>query len=130
MSERSEYSEWAALREFYLEDSYVLEIVESSSELLFRMELVLREGHPGYHSPRDGEQYCYEAGELKFRGTRDVRWIERNEVLSFDATGKSDLGNIDQLYIEGGRYTAAGDWGRVSFVADSVAVNLQAGTVD
>lgn len=125
MTERSDYWEWPALQEIYLEDSYVLDIREMPGEMTLRMEFVLRPGHPRYHAPRGDEQYCYERGKLTFRGARDIRWLERNEVRSFDATGEKDLGNIDVLHRENGRFQASGDWGRVSFIADDVAVDLE-----
>jgi hypothetical protein len=126
MTERSEYGNWSVLRELYLEDSYVLEIIEGTRDLTFRMEFVLREGHPRYRAPKPNEQYCYERGELTFQDVSELRWLERNDVLSFDATGERDLGNIDQLYREDGRYTASGDWGRVTFRARNVVAQLRA----
>lgn len=125
MSNRSEYGEWPVLEHFYLEDSYVLEIVERSSQLVFRMEFVLREGHPMYRAPAENCQYCYARGELMFRGTADIRWIDRRYVPSFDATGERDLGNIDVLYRENGRFVASGDWGEVSFTAVDIVVTLE-----
>lgn len=124
MSDRSEYSEWPALEHLYLEDSYVLEIVERPRELVFRMEFVLREGHPRYRIPAENYQYCYARGELTFRGTEDIRWFDRRDVTSVDATGERDLGNIDLLYMENGRFAASGDWGRVSLVAGDIIVTL------
>lgn len=124
MSNRSEYSEWHELEHFYLEDSYVLEIVERLTDLVFRMEFVLREGHPRYRPPAESYQYCYARGQLTFRGTADIRWSERRDVTSFDATGEPDLGNMDLLYRESGRFVASGDWGQVSFVAADIVVTL------
>lgn len=124
MTERSVYGNWPALSELYLEDSYVLEILESPSCLIFQMEFVLREGHPKYRAPKQDEQYCYERGKLIFQGIRALRWLERTEVLSFDAKGEHDLGNIDQLYQENGWYMASGDWGEVTFMAQNIEVEM------
>lgn len=128
MSNRSDYSEWSALEHFYLEDSYVLEIVERPTELVFRMEFVLREGHSRYRAPAENYQYCYARGELMFRGTADIGWRERRDVTSFDATGEPDLGNMDLLYQEDGRFVASGDWGQVSFFAAEIVVTLDEAT--
>lgn len=124
MTKRSEYSSWTALRDLYLEDSYVLEIIEDPPDLSFQMEFVLREGHPEYQAPRPNEPYCYRRGTLIFRDLSELRWLARNDVLSFDATGERDLGNIDQLYCEDGYYTASGDWGRVTFRAQQVLIKM------
>ena len=125
MTERSNYWDWPVLQEIYLEDSYVLGIRETPGQLTFQMEFVLRHGHPRYRPPRADEQYCYERGELTFRGARDAHWLERNEVRSIDATGESDLGNIDVLQCANGRFEASGDWGHVDLIADDVTVELE-----
>ena len=126
MNERSDYWDWAGLGEVYLEDSFVLDIEESAGELRFRMEIVLREGHPAFKDPPALEQYCFAPGTLVFHGTKDILWSERNEVKSVDAAGESDLGNIDQLYLEEGRYHLKGDWGVVMLSAEAVELLLEA----
>lgn len=124
MTERSDYWDWAGFGEVYLEDSFVLDIEESAGELRFRMEVVLREGHPAFKDPPPHEQYCFAPGTLAFRGAKDILWSERNEVKSVDASGESDLGNIDQLYLEKGRYHLSGDWGRLALYSEGVELVL------
>jgi hypothetical protein len=108
----------------YLEDSYVLSIEESPSEVIFRMEFVLRESHPAYRAPQAGEQYCYRRGALTFRDLRDVQWTSRKAAVTTDAMGEVDLGNIDALSRNGTRYSIEGDWGRAVIDADSVTASL------
>lgn len=97
----------------YLEDSYVLGIDEPPQALIFRVEFVLTESHPDYRPPREGEQYCYVAGSLTFEHPDKIEWLERSQQVYTDASGEEDLGNIDFLVSEDGRWRAGGDWGEV-----------------
>lgn len=113
MSKR-QYYELSDLEEVYLEDSYVLNIEETSSLVEFSIEVVLREGHPRYHSPLPGEQYCYEKAKLRFPNPTKVTWSGREKAHAFaDASGKTDYGNIDEFLVEEGNFHLAGDWGSV-----------------
>ena len=60
-----------------------------------------------------GEQYCYAYGALVFSDVAHTKWLERSTQRYVDATGETDLGNIDSLTSVDGRYEVAGDWGRV-----------------
>jgi hypothetical protein len=62
----------------------VLDIREMPGEVTLRIEFVLRPGHPRYHAPRGA--ILLRAREADVRGARYIRWLERNEVRSFDAT--------------------------------------------
>ena len=118
------YGNWTGFAQVYLEDSYVLEIMETKDTLEFDMELVLREGHPAYTVPGAEEQYCYKRGKVVFRGVRDVSWHERKDVVSWDARGERDLGNIDVLCLDEGWFRLQGDWGRVRLHATEVGLEL------
>jgi hypothetical protein len=109
----TEYAELPGLSDLYLEDSYVLDIVESAGRLTFSMLAVLTPEHPAYHDPRPGEQYCYAGGALVFSDVAHIDWLERSTQRYVDATGEIDLGNIDSLTTTDGMYEVAGDWGRV-----------------
>lgn len=97
----------------YLEDSYVLEIIEQPEFLRFRMEFVLTEAHQRYRQPRQGEQYCYVTGSLLFDEPVKVDWLDRDFQTFTDATGEADLGNIDYLIKEDDHWRTGGDWGEV-----------------
>lgn len=107
------YDDLPDLAGIYLEDSYVLDITENPGTLTFRMELVLTERHPSYHPPQPGEQYCYARGSLRFEDATGIEWLERSPHVYTDAGGEEDLGNIDHLTSEDGRWRAGGDWGSV-----------------
>lgn len=110
---RSSYLTITSIADLYLEESYVLDIVESASELVFVLEAVLTSSHPGYGTPAAGERYCYRDGVLVFAEVDRVEWAERSFRRSEDASGTTDLGNIDSLSSEDGVYSVEGDWGAV-----------------
>lgn len=109
----TDYSTIQSLAGLYLEDSYVLDIVERGSDLTFHIDAVLTESDPRFTPPKPGEQYCYLTGWLVFRDTRVIEWIDRTTTRFRDANNEEDLGNIDFLTVEGTCYHAGGDWGEV-----------------
>ena len=109
----SDYTQFSNLSGVYLEDSYVLAISELPRQLLFRMEAVLTPENPRYQPPRPGEQYCYAVGDLVFDEVTQIEWIRESPNRYVDAAGEEDLGNIDSLTKEDGKYQVEGDWGEV-----------------
>jgi hypothetical protein len=109
----TDYAEFPGLGGVYLEDSYVLAIEQTATELAFELDAVLTPDHPDYRPPRPGEHYCYERGFLRFRNIRSIEWVSRSENLSRDANGERDFGNIDILRQTAHGIVAEGDWGRV-----------------
>jgi hypothetical protein len=109
----TKYYEWDKFKYIYLEDSFVLEIEESESQLSFTVEAVLTEEHPMYSPPKQDEQYCYKRARIVFRGLKNVEWLERNSKPFTDGDGCDDYGNIDcfEFSLEG--YHLVGDWGEV-----------------
>jgi len=108
-----DYNNFPGLAGVYLEDSYVLGISEVPEQVVFRLDAVLTPENPAYHSPRPGEQYCYEIGNLVFPDVTRVEWLRRNDRHYTDASGEEDLGNIDILEVDGDAFVAEGDWGAV-----------------
>lgn len=112
----TDYPTVADLSAVYLEDSYVLQLVEEPGTVRFRLEAVLTPEHPAYHPPNNGEQYCYAMGWLVFSGVENVEWKRRSAAHSVDATGEVDLGNIDYMKREAEAWVLGGDWGDVVIV--------------
>ncbi|KMO84144.1 hypothetical protein BST22_13740 [Mycolicibacterium chubuense] len=119
-----DYSKFPGLAGVYLEDSYVLEIVETPQQIVFRLDAVLTPESPAYHPPRPGEHYCYAAANLVFPDVAVVEWIRRTEKHFTDATGEEDLGNIDILQDEGDGFIVEGDWGRLRIVGRQPILKL------
>jgi hypothetical protein len=103
------YFELEVLKDFYLEDSWVLYISASPGQLVITVEFVLTEEHPYYSPPRAGEQYCYRKGVLVFDAVTDLNWTGLlSSRPSRDPDGSVDYGNIGSLIIEGNHYTVEG----------------------
>jgi hypothetical protein len=98
----------------YLEDTYVLDIVEEPTQLVFTLEVVLTEGHPLYQGPSIEAQYCYREALLKFSDIKKIIWTSRHFQAFTDASGSVDYGNIDIFYKSGFTYHLEGDWGSVN----------------
>lgn len=112
----TDYTTVADLSAVYLEDSYVLEIVEEPGTVRVRIEAVLTPEHPAYHPPKAGEQYCYATGWLILSEVEKVEWKRRSDRYFTDATGEVDLGNIDYMKREAEGWALGGDWGDVVIV--------------
>jgi hypothetical protein len=108
-----DYERFPDLAGVYLEDSFVLKICDSGGELVFRLDAVLTSENPAYHEPRPGEYYCYADGRLIFADATGIDWINRSDGHYNDATGEVDLGNIDNLTMDGEAFVVEGDWGRI-----------------
>lgn len=108
----------------YLEDSWVLEIRPGEGTLTISADLVLRESHPEYHSPRPGEQYCYRRGLITFDDVTALSWADRGHIPALDASGDQDLGSFDQFEVEDGCYVLAGDFGRIAVSSKPPTVAL------
>lgn len=109
----TDYTALPTLSDVYLEDSYVLDVVDQPGELKFRLEAVLTKNHPAYQRPNPGEQYCYATGWLIIPNVMHLDWVHRSTQRFTDATGEEDLGNIDYLNREHDHWHIGGDWGEV-----------------
>ena len=121
-----EYFNIEVLKDIYLEDSYVLEIIEQSDKILFKIDFVLCESHPFYKAPKINERYCYHLGEIVFAELEKISWIEKNtENYSYDANNEKDLGNIDSFFYEGNKYFLEGSWGEVIIKSNTIQLILR-----
>lgn len=119
-----EYFNIEVLKGIYLEDSYVLEIIEQLDKILFKMDFVLCESHPFYKAPKKNERYCYRLGEIVFSELDKISWIEKNtENYSYDANNEKDLGNIDSFNFDCNMYFLDGSWGKVIIKCNNIQVN-------
>jgi hypothetical protein len=118
----SDYTTIPSLANLYLEDSFVLAITRDEHELSFHIEAVVTEGHPLYHEPKPGQQYCYIRGQLTFSNAERIEWIKKANIGFRDANEEEDLGNIDFLNVEADNYHVGGDWGEVKVYASAEPV--------
>jgi hypothetical protein len=118
------YEELSGFEHLYLEDSFVLGMVEGDRDLRLSMKLVLTPAHPGYQAPPKGTQHCYRVGTILFSGIRSKQWLHRTFRPSTDASSQVDYGSIDTFLSDAGVYVLEGDWGEVRIEADTVSVHL------
>jgi hypothetical protein len=116
------YPELPGLEALYLEDSYVLGVRESPSEVRFELEAVLTEDHPSWSPPRPNEQYAYRRVDLVFPNPGQIEWVEKAMTPFQDATGEIDYGNIDSFEWQTDLYDLHGDWGHIRIESDTPVV--------
>ena len=108
-----DYTHLPGLDGVYLEDSYVLAIEESAGRVTFRLDAVLTPEHPAYRDPPAGQHHWYATGDLVFPEATSVHWVRRSTLRYTDASGDTDLGNVDVCRVDGDVLVVQGDWGEV-----------------
>ncbi len=122
---RVHYGRLAGLKDVYLEDSFVLSVIDEPRSLRFTVLMVLREQHASYVKPTSQERYCYRLGVLEFRDVTAIDWKQRSKKRYRDADGRVDYGNIDVFFREeDGSYHLEGDWGIVDVEAQAPIVRF------
>ncbi|KAA0093679.1 hypothetical protein CIW49_26935 [Mycolicibacterium sp. P1-18] len=121
-----DYTRFPGLSDVYLEDSYVLAIVETPGRVTFRLEAVLIPEHPAYRDPPAGQHHCYAVGDLIFADVTHVDWVRRSDRRFVDASGETDLGNVDVLRIDGNVIVLEGDWGELRLTGGRPRFKLDA----
>ena len=97
-----------------LEESWVLEVLPSERAVSLRVEAGMTQQHPQYRPASPGEQHAYLSGWLTLASDEpgDVRLSGARPAV--DATGSTDLGQIDRLAQSTDQtWEAEGDWGSV-----------------
>ncbi|MCC2334862.1 hypothetical protein [Cellulomonas wangsupingiae] len=124
----SNYWNMEALSDLYLEDSWILDIVARPGLLEFAVEFVLRDSHPLYQPPMQGERHSYRPGALRFLDVRSLSWTHQGEISpATDATGERDYGSIDSWEQSTDTHTLIGDFGHIVVVASAPLVEYQDG---
>lgn len=106
-------------KELRVEDSFVMAIRESPSEIHFDMEFVLSERHPSYRASEG--QPCYRRGRFVFRNVSDVEWSAARKLVP---DPDADLGKIDSFIVDGGCYSLRGEWGALTLRAANLDVDV------
>ncbi|MCA2219118.1 hypothetical protein [Jidongwangia harbinensis] len=108
---------FASLANVILEDSWILSVDASLTELTFRVDLVLAPLHPSYRQPATGQTRCYRTGTLVVVSESAVILRLSSLPPAVDAAGEVDYGHIDTFAPVGGLDNAVwaltGDWGEV-----------------
>jgi hypothetical protein len=114
-----------SLKNYFLEDSYVLAIHIFPGRLAIELDAVLTNEHPGYVNPRKGEQYCFKRSIIIFDGITSIIRFSFNYDVAIDVNDEMDMGNIDYLAMEDGNlFHVSGPWGNIDLIAESVSMEL------
>ena len=125
---KRDFSNWTPYHEIdgfeflYLENSWILDISNTDSELRFEIDCVLTENHNLYCSPKFGERYCYKKATIVFCNIRNFLIFERTNFNSIDSDGSVDFGNIDIFKFKRNTYLLEGDWGVFELIAETLSV--------
>ena len=111
------------LDRYYFEDSWVLSITAAEHEVTFVVEAVLTENHPDVGPPQPGEQHRYQTIRTRFADADSVTYAPSGARPTVDASGETDLGNIDSFTGDGGGgYALVGDWGTLDVVNATLSI--------
>ncbi|WP_156376701.1 hypothetical protein [Yonghaparkia sp. Root332] len=113
-----------ALRDVYLEGSWVLGFTIRPDSFTMRVEFVLLPTHPAYRKPQHGEMYSYRRGDLSFEHFATFEWKPAGFRPATDAKGEVDYGSIDLLQADHEVVQIEGDFGVIRVMGGSVAMNL------
>lgn len=107
------YDQIPTLKNIYLEDSHIIDVVEKVNELVFIVDFVILETHKEYSEPKKGEQYCYLRGSIKFKNCK-FKWNEKNMNSVPGINKEEDFGNIDSYRFDSQKHYLIGEWGNIS----------------
>lgn len=116
--ERLNYWQFPGFENVYLEDSYVLSFNKTDSSVEIPIEAVLTETHPLYAPPLPGEQYCYRQMTIRFFLPQTYNFVLKKMTPIRDPDGSIDYGNIDEFFLENGKYYLNGEWGDLTIVSE------------
>lgn len=113
----------------YLEDSWVLDIVQSRNALVFMLDAVLTPDHPAYRAPKPGEQFCYRLAQLRIGGASAIVLRRSGLPPIVGPAGELDYGNIDYFRAVPGElpplWELSGEWGEAAVRDPQVRLRLE-----
>jgi hypothetical protein len=118
------YTALKGLEDIVLEESYVLAITATPSQVVFKVDFVLTTEHPRYQPNRPGEYECFRRGELRFQDIKILYWTGQGRPPAQDATGELDYGHIETFEWEPACYQFLGDWGYMQVTGGTVQVTI------
>jgi hypothetical protein len=116
--ERLNYWQLPGFENIYLEDSYVLSIINAKISIQILLEAVLTENHPLYTPALSGEQYCYRQMTVNFPHPQTYDLVLNNIKAIADPDSSVDYGNIDDFFMADDKYYLRGEWGELTIVSD------------
>ena len=108
------------------QDSFVLDWTLSDAELLFYIEASIWPNSKHYSKPQTTEHTCYKTASIKFVNFESVIGLKDKSdvIISRDANGDIDFGNVDSLLKTRDGFSIVGDFGDVSVIGGEVVFTI------
>jgi hypothetical protein len=119
------YEKRDELKNFYLEDSFVLGFTTDKNRLVIFLEAILLDSHESY-TPHQLDELgrCWSTIALIFNGLSEFYVEKETYQVGFDKRNLPDFGSIDALTFNGNHYKVIGDWGVMRFIAESIEIKF------
>lgn len=97
----------------YLEDSFVMGIMEDDNYLEIIVDFVLKNNNP-YFNTHDTNWRQYKIGKIMFSDCSKISWTEKFLIpIPSNIDKPEDFGNIDIFTFRDNIYYVSGEWGKV-----------------
>ena len=113
-----------ALRDLWLQDSFVMAIIQDAGALRFDLVAHVREGAPAHRPVREGEWACYRRASVAVLGARRIDWRSLSLRPSVDADGSADLGAFHAWRTEGDAHDISGSFGHVIVEGGEISLSF------
>jgi hypothetical protein len=111
------YYEIPGFEELGLEDSWVMDIHEDVSGIVFDVDFALCLNHPFFAPPVFDESNSFRRGHIRFREPSSVIWYRKTMTPNSDSTGEADFGNIDSFYFSENCFHLEAEWGELEVIS-------------
>ncbi|MEV6366802.1 hypothetical protein AB0L86_07905 [Micromonospora musae] len=118
---------FSSLASVVLEDSWVLSLDASLTDLSFVLDLALTPDHLAYIAPARGPAFCFARGALRIKSESAVLVRRSSLPPATDAAGEFDYGHIDTFQQMGSgdaTWALTGDWGEALVREPRVLLDL------
>jgi hypothetical protein len=102
------------------EKSYLLGVIYDDESLTLELDFNLKEEHPAYTPPQDGEQACYRGGYVRFADIEDLQ-IDKARPGEGE---EQDYSVIYSVADDGSQFEFSCGWGEIKVAAKSIRVAL------
>jgi hypothetical protein len=120
----SSATEHALLRQFLLEESYVLDFELHPGSATFSVDFALAPSHPEFVPAPPTDAFAFRQGLLVFSGVRRCTWVAGNARPTVDPDGTLDWDSFHSITWEGDNWRVVGDFGDVTLNVTSLDVLL------
>ena len=120
----SSAAEHPLLRDFLLEESYVLDFELHPGSATFAMDFALAASHPEFVPAPPMDALTFRRGLLVFSGVRRCTWIAGDGRPTVDPDGTLDWDSFHSITWEGDNWRVVGDFGDIALDVTSLDVLL------